>query len=453
MTNTSRPPNILIILSDQQQADAMSCAGNGDLHTPNLDALAARGVRFTRAYSTFPLCGPCRASWALGQYPHSIGYMVNSLPLPPALASQTFGHRLRAAGYATAYGGKWHVPEIDLAHGNAELCGFEFVCGFNDHHLPVACSAYLRRSHDRPFCLVASFDNPHNICEHSRDQSLPWGEVAEGDPSCYPNLPVNFAPPAYESGILASRRRQMPNSIYSYTPDRWRRYRHSYYRLCEMVDAGVGGILQTLRETGLQDNTIVIFMSDHGDMAGSHDLPYKSVFYEESARVPCILADPTGQLPRGQTCDALLNTGIDLFPTLLDYAGAAPDPTLPGMSLRQAAGQNVSARRDHVVCQSQYDGSDIQARMVRSQRYKYVVHVVGPNREMLFDMEQDPGEMLNLAVESRYQPVLEQHRKLLYQWCLTHKDNFGAHYSHAAHPVLPGSHFTDAPPRAGAILS
>ncbi len=466
-TPPAQRPNILVIFTDQQQAAAMSCAGNADLHTPNMDRLAGQGVRFTRAYSTFPLCCPCRASWATGRYPHQINAMTNGSSLPEAEIGNSLGHRMSAAGYHAAWGGKWHVPSIDLAGEAAGRFGFEFVCGFNDKHLARLSADFLRRGHDKPFFLVASFDNPHNICEHSRDQVLPWGDLEDGDPRRHPNLPINFAPPAYEAGILGTRRQAMPPSNFGYTQDRWRRYRHIYYRLVEKVDAQIGRVLDALDESGQADNTVVVFMSDHGDMAGSHGMVQKSCFYEESARVPCIIRDPRAKATAGTTCDALANIGIDLMPTLLDYAGAASDATLPGVSLPGASLPGVSLRplveasastssphrRNHIVCESRFDKTDIQARMVRSERFKYVLHSSGQYREMLFDMDNDPGEMVNLAVEARWADVLGEHRKRLLDWCLATGDNFGSHYSHAPYPSIPGFGFDAANPRAGVIPS
>ncbi len=447
-------PNFLVLFTDQQQAAAMSCAGNPDLRTSNLDRIAAEGVRFTRAYSTFPLCGPCRASWATGRYPHQIGCMTNGSSLPDEQIARSMGFRLRQQGYDAAWGGKWHVPSIDLANGKAEQFGFDFVCGFNDKHLAEQSERFLRRRRGEqgPFLLVASFDNPHNICEHSRDQVLPWGEVDDGDPRDYPNLPKNFAPPAFEAAILQTRRSAMPPTAFGYSLDRWRRYRHVYYRLCEKVDAQIGRVLNALDETGLSDNTVVMFLSDHGDMAGAHGMIQKSVLYEESARVPCIIRDPRRRDRAGQTCDELTNCGIDLLPTLLDYAGAPADPDLPGISLRAVAqASGAAAVRDHIVCETRIDKTDIQGRMVRTARHKYVLMHSGQYREMLFDMEDDPGEMVNLAVQRRFAGVLEEHRRLLLDWCLKTGDNFSSHYSHAPYPAIPGFGFDHAPPRDGVI--
>ncbi|MEM6561024.1 MAG: sulfatase-like hydrolase/transferase, partial [Planctomycetota bacterium] len=400
----SKRPNILVLMTDQQSADALSCAGNADLHTPNLDRLAGRGVRFERAYSTFPLCGPFRAGMITGRYPHQVGCMNNQAKLADEHVARSMGHLFRAAGYATAYGGKWHAGgPIDL-RTDADKFGFEHLCGINDHQLPDACNAYLRRDHDRPFLLFASFDNPHNICEHSRDQLLPWGEVEDVGPGAHPNLPANFAPPAFEAGVLDVIREKLACTQFCYTPERWRRYRHVYHRLCEKVDAQIGKILDTLDATGLAENTVVVFHADHGDHAGAHGLLQKSTSYEESARVPFIVAPPDAV---GRVERHLVSTGIDLLPTLFDYAGIDAPDDLPGQSLRPVVEQRPDIpTRTAVFIESIHDGTDIAMRSVRTDRHKYTLYDRGPNREMLFDLEHDPGELVNLAVEDRHADTL-----------------------------------------------
>ncbi len=450
-------PNLLVIITDQQSAGMMGCAGNSDLRTPAMDRLATEGVRFERAYSTFPLCGPFRAALATGRYPHEIGCLTNGSSLSEDERLRSMGHLLRGAGYRTAFAGKWHVPKIDLVE-DGEAFGFECIAGFNDPFVPVACERFLKEPGDRPWLLVASFDNPHNICEHSRDQVLPWGEVEDAPPAAYPNLPANFAPPAFEAQVLASHRRSLPAEQFGYTPERWRWYRHVYARLVEQVDARIGQILDALDRAGQAENTVVIFLSDHGDMAGAHGLAYKSLAYDESARVPFVVRLPGGKA--GHVSEALVDAGLDVLPTLLDFAGvdtgAKQGGSLRGRSLRPLleAGDTMKAATDWrgaVFMESRIDRKDIELRMVRTDQFKYTLMDRGRFREMLFDMEADPGEMVNLAVESRFADVLNEHRKRLHDWCLHTNDRFGSHYSHAAHPVVPGIGFRDAQPRPGAV--
>ena len=175
----SGPPNLLLLMADQHAAHLLSCAGAAHVQTPALDALAAGGTRFTRAYTTFPLCVPARASMVTGRHPHEIGVNGNSVPDAahgsPELGRDpsSLGHRLRELGYDTAYAGKWHALQPSAAPED----GFEVVAPFGDRGLAEAASTWLRSrsGKERPFALVVSFDDPHSICEYARHQPMPYG--------------------------------------------------------------------------------------------------------------------------------------------------------------------------------------------------------------------------------------------------------------------------------------
>jgi arylsulfatase A-like enzyme len=425
---TSRP-NVLLIMTDQQQSIALSCAGNRDVRTPNLDSLAARGTRFTSAYTTFPLCTPARASLFSGRMPHALDVMNNNLPLSDAIRERTLGHLFARAGYDCAYGGKWHVTQIAMQDGFA----FQRISGFDDNALPPAATDFLQTKRSQPFFLVASFDNPHNICEHSRNQPLPWGEVPLAAREDCPNLPPNFSAGPHEPEALrvyaerAGKFRRRP----AYTADRWRLLRHVYYRLVEKVDAQIGQILDVLRRTGQADNTLVVFTSDHGDMAGAHELNQKHSLYDESARIPLMLAGPG--VAAAHTVDEPVSF-LDILPTICDLAAVDAPDDLPGVTLRPAVEQR-SFVRDPVVVQSFWadeisSAVSVQARCLVTRTHKYVVHEWGEYREQLFDRAADPWELVNLAVESRHRPLLEESRKTLRGWCRAAGDRFGARYIH-----------------------
>ena len=416
-------------MTDQQQSAALSCAGNLDVNTPNLDALAARGTRFAGAYTAFPLCTPARAALFTGRMPHAIDAMDNNRPLSDAHREQSLGQLFSRAGYDCAYGGKWHVPQITMQDG----FGFTRIAGFDDNALPLAAIEFLRTAREKPFLLVASFDNPHNICEHSRNQPLPWGEVPLAPTEECPNLPPNFSAGPHEPEALrtyaerAGKFRRRP----AYTAARWRLLRHVYYRLVEKVDAQIGKILDALRETGQEENTLVVFTSDHGDMAGAHELNQKHSLYDESARIPLILAGPG--VSKGHVVDEPVSF-IDVLPTVCDLAGVDAPGDLPGVLLRPAVEQR-SFERDPVVVQSFWaeeisSAVSVQARCLVTRSHKYVVHEWGEYREQLFDRAADPWELVNLAVEARYQPLLRESRRRLREWCATAGDRFGARYIH-----------------------
>ena len=438
-------PNVLLITTDQQAALAVGAAGTTDLSTPAMDALGERGVRFERAYCTFPLCTPSRASLYTGRMPHEVGADYNNKPIAAEFRSGEMGNLMAAAGYDCAYGGKWHVPEIEIGEGH----GFRKICGFDDWALADRCIDFLRTPRSAPFFLVASFDNPHNICEHSRRQRLPWGPVPHAPVGECPNLPANFEVPAYEPSLIKHERAMKPAA--ELTEDEWRVYRHTYYRLVEKVDADVARIMAALEEAGQGGDTLVIFTSDHGDGMGAHRWNQKWVLYDESTRIPLIVRPPAG-CPARVDEEHLVSNGLDLLPTICDYAGVQPPADLRGRSLRPLidgeAGAGVAGWRDHVVAETCF-GPDVgaaqQARMVRTARYKYCLYGSGRNREQLFDLERDPGEMVNLAVEARYAGELARHRALLKAWieetgdraCMT-----GPHQGHQA--LVPG--YENEPP-------
>jgi len=438
--------NVMYIFTDQQYAGAMSCAGNEDLHTPAMDRLASEGTRFERAYCTYPLCSPSRASMFAGKHPHELGVTSNGLPIAEAYRPAELGHLLSAAGYECVYGGKWHVPEIAIP----ETHGFRRICGFDDPGLPRACEAFLEADHDRPFFLVAGFDNPHNICEWRRQQNLPWGEI--GAPprveDC-PTLPANFAIPPFEPEAVRFATHADPY-IYPgarYSDEQWRRYRWAYFRLVEKVDAQVGLILNALDAAGLAKNTVVLFSSDHGDHHGAHHLVQKSFLYEESIRVPMIVRHPQRA---GGNVDGehLVSNGLDVYATVCDLAGVGVPEHTEGRSLIPLMSPGSDhAWRPNVAVETKTGGRRSDGRAIITGRYKYVAYAWGAHREALFDLEHDPGEMVNLAVASRHAAALQQHRDLLREWCARTGDTFyGGHYSHPDTPfIVPG----DAYPQSG----
>jgi arylsulfatase A-like enzyme len=207
---------------------------------------------------------------------------------------------------------------------------------------------------------------------------------------------------------------------------KWREYLWAYYRLIEKADAQIGVVLRALRETGLEENTLVVFTADHGDCQGSHGWNQKTILFEEAARVPFILSWKGVTKPG--TARRLVNTGIDLIPTLCDYAGLSVPQQLPGLSLKNP---NVDPRKYVVVSDLLAQGAAVDGRipmptgrMVRSQQYKYCVYSEGKQRESLVDLEKDPGEMTNLAGEPRFRKVLLEHRAMLAEWCAKTRDTF-----------------------------
>lgn len=415
-------PNIIYIMTDQQSATAMSCVGNEDLHTPNMDRLAKHGIRFENAYCSFPLSGPSRSSMFTGCTPGEMGIRKNGIPLPDSLRLCTLGTLLETAGYRTAYAGKWHAHTNSLPGKHA--FGFENLHEHNDYGLAEVAVEFLKRKHDKPFFLVASFDNPHNICEYARNQRLPYATLKEPDLDECPNLPANFNVAPYDADILDYEKKQSYRlyPTQNYTADDWRRYRNAYFRLVETVDYEIGKIVNEIERQNLWKNTVIIFTSDHGDGAGAHQWNQKTVLYEEVVNIPLIVCLPGGK-QAGKVLPQLVNNGVDLLPSICDWAGVRIPASCRGVSYRVVAelGDSQKVHQPYVVTETQFvQTGGTQGWAVRTPRYKYVLYEVGKNREMLYDMEKDRGEMCNLAVKKNYKKIVKEHRMLLSEWMKKH---------------------------------
>lgn len=409
-------PNIIYIFTDQQTASAMSCTGNADLHTPNMDRLAANGVRFQNAYCSAPLSGPSRSAMFTGHYPGTTGMLRNGAALPDSLKGKTLGERMAAAGYDCVYGGKWHLPELDVPDG--EL-GFRRLHPHTDNGLAEACVEYLSSKPRKPFFLVASFDNPHNICEYARKQNLPYGNIEEPDLRDCPGIPANFAKNPYDAGVIEFEKRANYNVYPSvdYTVEDWRKYRYVYYRLVEKIDQEIGKIVDAIDKNDLWKNTVVIFSSDHGDGIGAHHWNQKSALYEEVVNIPLIVTLP-GKKHAGKVLPQVVNNGVDLYATVCDWGGGKLPEAADGVSFRKVveSGNPEVVSREHTVTETLFDGGSSRGWMLRTPRYKYVIYDKGNNREQMFDMWNDRGEMRNLVMEKAYREELEQLRDWMDQW-------------------------------------
>lgn len=433
MGETSQKPNVLIIMTDQQFADAMSCVmGSQYLHTPNMDKLVENGVRFIRAYSPNPLCVPARSSIFTGDFPHRTGVQDNSGENKIDPEKHIFmGKLFKDAGYETAYFGKWH---ISLDESLNHIHGFDIVLEKEGRINARPVSEYLKQKHEKPFLAVASFLSPHEVCEWSRKQELPGEQLGEVPPlEELPPLKANFAPPKNETDIMEYMRKSYQSHrlfpVADYTDYDWRRLAWGYYRLIERADDFVGEVMTALRSSGLEKNTLVVFLSDHGECCGSHRWNQKTVFYDESSRVPFILSWP-GKIKKSDS-DVLLNIGTDIIPTLCDFAGISYPATLPGKSMKDIAfGKKPQWKRDFIVSENHMiqgepvEGKNYQphGRMVRSQQFKYCLYSEGEQRESLIDMKNDPLETENLARNPDYKDELEKHRNYLRQHAAFYND-------------------------------
>lgn len=424
-------PNILLIITDQQHAGMLSCAGNPYVKTPALDSLAATGARFELAYCANPVCVPSRTSMLTGIMPSRIGMESNAglakckQNVTPEILAASMGQIFKKAGYETVYGGKQHVPM------SIEEAGFRNIQKDAGAKLAATSAEFLRHPHDKPFLMAASFINPHDICLMAISDQRKPGEIRGPKPlmealkrpagmsaekffsSVCPPLPANYAIPSGEpENILSADERDFRTYVRNnWTDEQWRMHRWAYARLTETVDEQIGVVLKALRESGLDKNTLVVFVSDHGDMDAAHHLEHKSVFYEESARVPLLVSWKGVTQPGLVDHEHLVSTGLDLIPTMCDFAGIPTPESLKGHSVRALAEGRVPESWPKTVVA---EGGDW--RMLRTAHFKYTVYASGVRREMLTDMVKDPGEMLNLALEPELAPVLAEHRQLLKEW-------------------------------------
>jgi arylsulfatase A-like enzyme len=418
-------PNILYIMTDEQFEGAMGCAGCADVKTPALDSLAAMGARFTKTYCTMPLCTPSWASMWTGRMPHECRVTENTKPIPEFNNPTELGILLSRAGYDCQYSGKWHLPGYIMGKGH----GFATLSKDGDQIVEEACLKYLNQKHDKSFFLVASFHDPHDICGYAGHRSLSRlgnGPVPEAGPERWPALPANAGVPLREPPIVREYQwgaRQFPTQ--GWDEAEWRRYRYAYYGMCEVVDTRIGKLLKALKDNGLEDNTVIIFSSDHGDGLGAHGWNQKWILYEEMSRVPFIVAFK-GRTKAGLVDDThLVSQGLDFYATVLDYAGIKQPDYCRGRSLRSLAeGAYVSDWRDQVVTETWLNYPTPAGRALRTKRYKYTCWSQGKMREMLVDLDEDPGEMFNLVGNKKFEPILNEHRKRLVDWCTETGDEF-----------------------------
>ncbi len=454
-------PNIVLIIADQHTADAMSSAGYSYVKTPALDSIAATGVRFRQTYCTYPVCMSSRASLMTGRWPHELkggdeeaeegaaGVRTKSKKGSKKAATsdnpagKSLATLMHEGGYRTAYFGKWHVGGVSSKPEN-KWHGFDTLAdGRRDEASATKSIEFIESKSAQPFFLVVSFLNPHDICEWARMRSgikdkMGNGPVALEPPlSECPPLPANFAIPRDEPEIVGLRRNSQPDRAHptqKWGETEWRQYRWAYARLIEKMDEQVGRVLTALKKSGQYENTLVVYTSDHGDGNAAHHWNQKMVLYEEAVRIPLLVSWP-GHTAAGRVDDThLVSMGLDLLPTFADYAGVAVPPELTGKSVRPlvdpaAAAAARPGRPFVVVSEVNYKGlipgeGVAQGLLLRTPGFAYIIYSAGRNREQLFDLTADPGEMKNLAQNGAFLATLTENRQLLRDWVKETKSPF-----------------------------
>jgi len=431
---TRKKPNILIIYPDQLRADAMGCDGNPVIKTPHFDRLAQEGVRFEEAYTSFPLCTPFRASLFTGKYNHSTGVFANHHPIP--LNQDFLAEKMRSNGYQTGYIGKWHLEGGEapgfVPPGERRL-GFDYFVGFNRGHYyqnsifyrdsgqPYHCPRYepdyqtdhllqflklTQESNDTPFFGMICYGAPHfpfNMPDYLknlyRPEEVPIGPTA-GNIDLQGEVTADLISKGFPgaSGVWGVGNGEGA----SYDDEKAvRNYLSQYYGMVANVDHNVGVILNWLDAHGLAENTVVILLSDHGDMAG--ELGYrcgtKKTPYRQVCRVPLLIRYPK-QFPAGRRVSNLVDVSVDTMPTLLELCGIAIPQSVQGLSyLSQLYGESKPTRSEvYYEVNKELEGPErfpIPERGVRTADWLYTRTQDGP--KLLIDRRNDPLELNNLV--------------------------------------------------------
>jgi len=421
MSENSRP-NILFFFSDQQRWDTCGCYGQKLNVTPNLDRMAAEGVRFEHAFTCQPVCGPARSSLQTGKYPAEVGCFRNGIGLP--LDEKTIAHRFSDAGYEVGYIGKWHLattgddpnyrtspvpPErrggwkdywlaadvLELtSHGydghmfDAEMNRVDFK-GYRVDCVTDYALDYLRtRSGEKPFFLFLSYIEPHHQNDHNRFE-----------------------------GPIGSKERwkdyEVPGDLVGTEGD-WRENYPDYLGCCNSLDHNLGRIRAELERQGMVDNTVIIYTSDHGSHFCTRNSEYKRACHDGCARIPMIACGPGFE--GGKVIDELVSL-IDVPPTFLSCAGIPQPQTFRGRPLQELADGTATDWPNEVFMQI---SESIVARAIRTKKWKYSVWVPEENEfglgrvqpgsdvyheEYLYDLENDPHERSNLVRDPAYADV------------------------------------------------
>jgi choline-sulfatase len=417
-------PNVLLIMVDQLAASWLPAYGHELVHAPNIAALAEEGVVFESAYCASPLCAPSRAALLTGRLPSRTGVYDNAAEM--RASEPTVTHRLRAAGYATCLSGKMHFVGPDQLHGFEQRLTTDVYPADLDwtpdwrlpaterlpwYHTmesvltPGVCTASMqmdyddevahravRKLHDlardpsgQPFFLTVSFTNPHD----------PW-ELRPRYWDLYDEAAVDLpavGPIAREKADPHSVRLRDMSGIdeVALTEEQVRRARHAYYAAVSYADERIGAVLAALSDADLDDDTIVLFTADHGEMLGERGLWYKMAFFEASARVPLIIRAPGGAAGARVTEPV---SQLDVAPTLLDLCALDGAGAMDGRSLAPALAGDVLGSAD-VVAEYLAEGVNSPAVMLRRGRHKYIW--CGDDPEQLYDVAADPHELVDLA--------------------------------------------------------
>ncbi|SMX91039.1 choline-sulfatase [Brevibacterium aurantiacum] len=434
--------NFLLVMSDQHVPFASGAYGGEVAQTPNIDALAERGTTFETAYCNSPICVPSRAALATGRYVHETGNADNASPYTGTEAP-SWGQRASAAGIPTTTIGKLHYrsteddtgfpdqrlplhvregrgdlfhalrenqpPAIQLRDAVVGAQSGESEYSLFDREVAKEACAWLQEKADEegPWLGKVSFVTPHypfTVPQEYLDL-YPIGKMM---------LPRNNEPEDWDDHPAVDIYRQLCGLDSPLTHEETLRAVQAYYGLVSFMDAQFGLVLDELHATGQAENTVVLYVSDHGELLGNDGLWFKGTMGEDSVRIPAIMAGPG--VPVGKRCETPVSL-VDVYPTVVDVLGLDSNPhdaDLPGTSLYSLAQASEPEVRT-IFSEFHSANSHTGSFMIRYGKWKYVDYREFPER--LFDLEADPYESTDLASDPNYASVLERMRGELRTIC------------------------------------
>ena len=418
-TNFSSRPNIIFILTDDQRWDMLGCAGNTIISTPNIDKLAEKGVRFSHAFATTPICAASRASLLTGLYERTHGFTFKKPPVKKKYTDISYPYLLKKAGYRTGFVGKLGVnleTPIDSIFSSKKINGFPYwkeVDGkkkyLTDLQGEQAIQFIQESVHQEPFCLSISFSAPH-ADDDSKEQYF-WPPALD---SLYANdkmpIPATARKEFYDSfpdflkGTMSRERWHWRFD----TPEKFQQMVKGYYRMITAVDQTVGRILDELNKKGLAENTIIIFMGDNGYYLGDRGYADKWLMHDVSIRVPLIIYDPRKNASNKKILDQMV-LNIDVAPTILNLAGIPTPLRMQGKSLVPLMKGNIHHWPDSIFCEHLMDEPKIpNSECIRTKQWKFIRYPKHPDYIELYNLMDDPMEEHNLASQKNYQKKIMQ---------------------------------------------
>jgi len=410
-------PNIIFILTDDQRWDAMGYAGNEIIQTPHMDRLAEDGIYFRNAFVTTPICAASRASIVTGLYERTHQFTFNTPPLSENLVKLSYFNQLKQNGYYTGFIGKFGMTfenQLDTTlfdYYDPYMARFYFRLvgeAWNEHKYLTyltggkATDFIKSAPGDKPFCLSVSFNAPH-----AEDQSPDQYIFPEDLGDLYSDITIplpDLVDTAYFNNQPAYVKEGL-NKVRWYwrfdNPEKYQKMVKAYYRMISAIDRVLGDIRGTLKETGKEDNTIIIFTSDNGYFLGERGLAGKWLMYENSLRIPLIIYDPRIEENSQSNDQMVLN--IDIAPTIMSFANVQIPEAIQGQNLVPLLEATDVAFRHHFLCEHLYDIKFIpKSEGIRTEQWKYFRYIDNPDHEELYNLHNDPLEIKNLASDEKY---------------------------------------------------